>query len=331
MPRTIIVSDLHVDTWDDQPYGQGDRRKPKLQHWFDFLDFCEQKAVAELVINGDLMDAPPYQGNVSFTSPIARQAVERLLAYAGTHNVTYVYGNHDIGISGLRCTRDASLAGLKNVNLIYPDYTLDTGTSAVLIQHGHLYDPFLLAYVRDLDVRTYLLSGGQDFQWVQQRRNPATGAQIKPPGVASPAAINLPAQPESNIFRAIGAAEQAAPTTKQEMDKAGNWLQRLKDGAFRKVTGEVKNAIWREAAKDICEDFLGRRNPPLVYCTMGHTHVPDTYQFDVSGKPCIYFNSGTWTGAGDAEEDRAHATYLDLREDGKLWIQDWIRDPYLGP
>jgi hypothetical protein len=81
-PNTIIVSDLHVDTWDGRRYGRGERRKTKLQHWCDFLDWCENEQVNELIVNGDLTDAPPYEGNISFRRQTERLAIERLLAYA---------------------------------------------------------------------------------------------------------------------------------------------------------------------------------------------------------------------------------------------------------
>jgi predicted phosphodiesterase len=68
-------------------------------------------------------------------------------------------------------------------------------------------------------------------------------------------------------------------------------------------------------------------NRPVIYCVMGHTHVPDTAEARISRRRCIYFNSGTWTGKGETVEDRQHATYLDVDEDGKVWVQDWIRNP----
>jgi hypothetical protein len=194
-----------------------------------------------------------------------------------------------------------------------------------------MHDPALWLYVRDLDVRTYLLSDGQAFQWVQQRRDPTTGERLKTPGVGSPAAVRLGPEVQNNIYYAVQAAEKATPPSKRDLETARKWVDHLKAGLIRKVTGETKNYIWREAAEDVFRDYLkGHQDPrPIIYCVMGHTHVPDKHEMDVNGKHCIYFNSGTWTGAGDGEEDRAYATYLDVREDGKIWMQDWIHDPYL--
>ena len=331
MPRTIIVSDLHVDTWDDEKYGAGERSKTKLDHWRDFLGWCTEKRVDELVINGDLMDAPPYEGNVSFTSPIARQAVEELLAHARAHKVTYVYGNHDIGISGIRCTADANVSPLQNVSLYYPDYVLLTQSSTLLIQHGHLFDPALLLYIRDLTLRTYLRSKFQAFQWVQQRRDTKTGLRISPPGVASPATINLGPASGDNVYYAIRLTDVVAPPAPEDANAARRFIRNLKRGVVTKISESVKHYLWWEAAKGIFEDYCAQPNvqTSVIYCVMGHTHVPDTGETTVDGNHCIYFNSGTWTGAGQNTEDRQHATYLDVRETGKVWIQDWIRDPYL--
>jgi UDP-2,3-diacylglucosamine pyrophosphatase LpxH len=338
----MIVSDLHVDTWDERLYGQGARRKKKLDHWADFLAFCEQASVDEVIIDGDLMDAPPYEGNVSFTSEIAREAVRLLLDYASKHSVTYVFGNHDIGISGIRCDRGKTPLGLTDMCLVYPRYAVQTDpitdankatASTVLIQHGHLYDPAMVLYVSDLTVRTYILSGGQAYQWGMQRRNLETGARLKDPGVGTPAAVNLAMQPESNIYYAIRDAAKAAPPTKRDLERARRWIDHMKDDVVKKVGGEVKSYIWREAAEDIFKDYAAGRGKNdsrrVIYCVMGHTHVPDKHEMDVDGRHCIYLNSGTWTGAGAAEEDRAYATYLDLRDDGTVWIQDWIRNPHL--
>jgi len=287
--RTVIVSDLHVDTWDNRKYGRGDRRKTKLKHWCDFLDWCEAKDVDELVINGDLTDAPPYRGNVSFASSIERRAIARLIAYAGRRQVTYVYGNHDIGISGIRCHRNSTLPPLRNVNLIYPDYVLRTGGSTILIQHGHLFDPVLWLYVRDLTLRTYIRSDFQAFQWVQQRRHPRTGRRLRDPGVDSPARINLGPDADNNVYYAIRLTDTLAPPSKKEVGLAQTWISRLRGRVNRKLAGKVKHYLWWEAAKKVCKDYLRKAGDhrPVLYCVMGHTHVPDTGETQIRGKHCI--------------------------------------------
>jgi len=97
-----------------------------------------------------------------------------------------------------------------------------------------------------------------------------------------------------------------------------------------RVGESAKHYLWWEAAKDVFEGYLAQVTVerPLVCCIMGHTHVPDTAEAEIKGKHCVYFNSGTWLGSGETVEDRQHATYLDVRETGKVWVQDWIRNPH---
>jgi len=326
MPRTIIVSDLHVDTWGDELHGEGARRKSKFAHWADLLDWCAARN-AELVIVGDLMDAPPYRGEQCFTTGPAREAVERLLAFAKDHRVTYIYGNHDIGISGLRCPAGSGIAALRETGLWYPRYTLSIAGSIVLLEHGHFYDPALILYMRDLARRTYLPSHFESFQLVQQRRDPRTGDRLQHPGVAPPTTVDLTRGVDNNVFGAIQVTDFESPTPEPEKRTARSFLDRLKRGAVLKAGKALKHYLWWEAAKDIFADYLAAApKPKILYCVMGHTHVPDTGKITIADVPCLYFNSGTWTCAGDTPESRSYATYLDVRADGKVWAQDWIWD-----
>jgi len=331
-PRTVIVSDLHVDTWGAEKYGRGDRRKTKLDHWRDFLDWCAANAVDELILNGDLMDAPPYKGNDCFTTDPARQAVESLLAYAKDHPVTYIYGNHDIGLSGLRCLAGASLPALATINLLYPYHNLTVADSTFLLQHGHFYDPAILLYVKDLTERTYLQSHFQAFQWVQQRRDPMTGKQIQRPGVAPPSTLDLGLSPSGNSYEAMQVTNNLESPTHQMKQSTDAFFRKLAQGLVHKVADSVKHYLWWEASKQIFGGYLSSSNPrpKTLYSLLGHTHVPDTGETKVGRVRCLYFNSGTWTCAGTRPKDRSYATYLDIRDTGTLWAQDWIWDRYEG-
>jgi UDP-2,3-diacylglucosamine pyrophosphatase LpxH len=327
MSHTIIVSDLHVDTWPPaETYGEPGREKTKLDHWRDFLNWCAEQNADELIINGDLLDAPPYKGEECFTTGPAREAVDALLAYAKNHRVTYIYGNHDIGISGLRCPAGAGIAALHGTGLLYPKHSVAVGGSVILLEHGHFYDPVLILYARDLLKRTYLPGQFEALQWVQQRRDPVSGDRIKDPGVAAPTTVDLSRGVENNIFGAILMTDFESPTPEDEKKTARSFLDRLKRGVVLKAGKAVKHYLWWEAAQDIFKRYLaqGQLKPQTLYCVMGHTHVPDTGTTTANGVKCIYLNSGTWTCAGDTPKDRSYATYLDVRETGKVWAQDWI-------
>lgn len=88
--KTIVVSDLHVDTWD----GKVVNGKDKLEHFFDFLEWIEP-FTETFVINGDLFDAPPKGDSII---PTYEKIVMRLLEFAKGKNFYYFIGNHDIGL-----------------------------------------------------------------------------------------------------------------------------------------------------------------------------------------------------------------------------------------
>lgn len=336
MCRAIIVSDLHIDTWSDvERYGEGARERTKLEHWCDLLQWCDENRVEELIVNGDLMDAPPYEGNVSLTSAAACKALTALMDYASKRSVTYVFGNHDIGISGIRCDFNPGLAPLRNVSLQYPHRPpLHTDVSTILIQHGHLYDPALWLYVRDLTIRTYVNSGYEAFNLTQQRRDPGAG-QPRPAdrrvGVDSPAVIKLGAQPGNTLEQDIEQAVAADPPSKSERDSAKRFLKRLRTGVNRAVRRKVTHYFWREAAREVLRDFTAQHPADRAfYCIMGHTHVPDRFDDVINGRQCHYLNSGTWVGSGKEIQDRQCATYLYVDANGKVTAQDWIWDRKVG-
>jgi UDP-2,3-diacylglucosamine pyrophosphatase LpxH len=212
---------------------------------------------------------------------------------------------------------------------------MGTAGSVILLEHGHFYDPALILYTRDLLKRTYLPSQFEALQWVQQRRDPETGERIKDPGVAPPTTVDLSLAPEkqkNNVYWATRATSELLPATRQMRESAAAFLRKLRAGVFHKVADSVKHYLWWPAAQDIFEHYFeqGQPKPQTLYCVMGHTHVPDTGETSVEGVLCIYFNSGAWTCAGEAPKDRSYATYLDLREDGRVWAQDWVWDRWEG-
>jgi len=52
MSRTIIVSDLHIDTWDGREIGK--TGKKKHEHFLEFLDRCERAGIREFADFGDV-------------------------------------------------------------------------------------------------------------------------------------------------------------------------------------------------------------------------------------------------------------------------------------
>lgn len=321
MSRTIIVSDLHADTWTDRKIrGTG---KDKKQHFFEFLDWCEGAHIRELIINGDLMDLPPYKGQFAFAAGpcIARDVVERLAAFAASVPLTYVFGNHDIGVSGYRSMGDNSIPPFQNVNFCYPNYVVnDYPGTAILVEHGHFCDPALILYVRDLADRTYIDSKFEAFNWAMQRRDVKLPSERVKPGLLTPA----DPQPGENAYY-VAKQDQQPLRKRSPWSRFRAWLWRLCD----KATVKPRMEWWWDAALREMGSYLEKTTAengvvkPVLYQIYGHTHRADARDAQplTAGVSGVYINAGTWT------EEVDQGWYLDVDENGKVWLQDWINEP----
>jgi len=319
--RTIIVSDLHADTWTDRKIRS--TGKDKKQHFFEFLDWCGGAGIRELIINGDLMDLPPYEGQFAFPvgQSVARDVVVELEKLASNVQVTYVFGNHDIGVSGFRSMGCNSIPGLRNVNFCYPNYVIDDyAETTILVEHGHFCDPALIFYVRDLAKRTYIKIDFEAFNWVMQRRDPQSPSTRVTPGLLQPANV----QPGDNAY-------QVAKQDQQPLQSPSIWsriwarLWRFGDQATVKPRMEL---WWREAIEEMRKYIEktkseGGKIKPVLYQIYGHTHRADARDAQQlpGGVSGIYINAGTWTDEVD------QGWYLDVDANGKVWLQDWINEP----
>jgi UDP-2,3-diacylglucosamine pyrophosphatase LpxH len=326
MDRTIIVSDLHVDTWTARKIRA--TGKTKKEHFFELLDWCEGAKVREFVINGDVMDLPPYEGQSTFCPgpSIARDVVERLIAFAAKVPVAYIYGNHDIGISGYRSMGRQGISWLSSANFIYPNYVIDDYAQAtILVEHGHFADPFILLYLRDLADRTYIESKFEAFQWAMQRRDPQKPLVRVEPGVGlAPVGVT----PGENAYYAARAGQ--APLPKE------TWLThvvaRLKAWGARKVEKPTMERWWRAAIDGLRQyvakvESEGKRPKPAVYMIYGHTHRADPRCAPGDAVPLADGVSGYYINAGTWAESVDEGWYIDIDPTGKPWLQDWINEP----
>lgn len=122
--KLIVVSDLHVDRWQEEA---------TFQQFEDFLVYVRREGHT-LVVNGDLLDLPPVEGEeVSASSKRALLALLQV-PLVGVRLV-YVVGNHDIAFRGW----PVDLGGL--VRIVYPVEDVTQGGRRIHIEHGHYYDP----------------------------------------------------------------------------------------------------------------------------------------------------------------------------------------------
>jgi UDP-2,3-diacylglucosamine pyrophosphatase LpxH len=287
--KTLILSDLHLDTWTDAAL---------------FVDFLRAKGptTKALYINGDLLDMPPARDmDVCPPGSPVDQAMAALIAFAGQPDtrLVYVVGNHDIGISGLRINYGFQLPWLGGIAVTYPRVHIPTPTGGIVVEHGHFYDPSLALYAGDLMLGTYFgeartakaaeIAAGLIRK--MQRRNPVTAEPVARPGDLTP-----PAAPPTGC-RGIG---------------------RNIVNAILKRTGPVFDTftpeLWRQAAKTAVDDYNKTAAPDKRASTIvfGHTHMADAFTWDTGEK---YFNDGSWT--------HDNRDYLELDEHGVITRHTW--------
>ncbi len=311
----VLISDLHIDTWDRAVGGRANREA-------EFLTFLQAIArnTMELYINGDLFDTPPnpedtWHGNgFDLTGSVLPKYENVLGAICDLNNmrplpvlVTLLYGNHDMGTSGLRydlvrrpdlVTRfrvPFNTAWYPNLVIGVPHAPGNEGqeTFRFYVDHGHFYDPVLFLYLRDFVVavlRRDLRRAMTTLVLSVQRRSSEQQA-IPRPGIA--------------------------PSRQETRDqRIAHWLVRYR---------------WRWKARRVLiersrqETHLGNR--PLAGALFGHTHLPDSYTYRTgAARGMTYVNTGDWMG------DTGHGTYTVLRQEGVVVQYDWLdrqkRAPY---
>jgi UDP-2,3-diacylglucosamine pyrophosphatase LpxH len=334
MKRTILVSDLHVESWDEDRL-IGPKRRTRKEHFFKFLDWCQNDGdVQELIINGDLMDMPPYKGFLAFQDEnrIPSQVIRRLLEFAKTKPITFIAGNHDIAMGAFRHLGAADPTFRTNINFWYPQYVLHQGDSTILIEHGHSQDPLFRRYRKDLLRLLYPKDNFESLAFAFQRRIEENSKPLQKAGVIQP----VPVEPGKNAYWTIRDKESFLP-------EPTLW-SKIKD-AFVDIGDEMTEPqrmgyfFWRakrQMRKYIsdCRSRPDETMKPTLYQLYGHTHCADARgahdkedekekmdMFTLDGVRCIYINSGSWIGDSD------DGWYVDINEDGKAWLQEWINEP----
>jgi len=293
----LVLSDLHVDTWDGDMLGQ------RTQALDDILKWGESN-VDRLILNGDLLDAPPHPNNQKdpmFLAVPRLWPAEDVAPSENRHDPKVVIapgilqsrfmpalmrlqsfgkptlgtiGNHDIGINGFRTV----LPGSKTSNWV-PGILFETDDRCrcVFMEHGHLHDPILWVYVSysliDLLVRGDSSSGGQ------------RGGRV-------------------------GKAGGATARTQDINTKSGTF-DRVSDHKEKLSVGErVTRFAFRMAAYRRYRELRLRYRADgieIVAVLMGHTHIPDRFQLT---KDTVYVNIGDWAG------NKEHQTFVTISGDG---------------
>lgn len=143
----IILSDVHIDEW---PGELPSAYEAKKQAFMDFLRWVRTDSDADhLVINGDMLDIPQKDGK-----PLLPDYYDLLCSlrdiYRSGIGISYIIGNHDAGILAIS-------SEMQNApfTIHYPSLRLRSGDRHFVIEHGHLLDTWLWAYVNHRLMKTH--------------------------------------------------------------------------------------------------------------------------------------------------------------------------------
>jgi Calcineurin-like phosphoesterase len=294
----LVLSDLHVDTWEDEVLTSRTLALESLLTW-------GEDHVQRLILNGDLLDAPPHPNNqkdpkflmVPFgwpgtkvedaenrhsKVPLAPGALQtrfmpsllRLQSF-GKPTISTI-GNHDIGVNGLRTV----LPKARVANWA-PGLLFESGEKSkyVFMEHGHSHDPILWVYVAysliDLLVRGDSSAAGQ------------RGGRVGKAGGASNRTKDVNVKP--GTFESV--------SVHKEKLSPGERLTRFayRMAAYRRLRN-LRFRYRREGIK-------------IVAIMMGHTHIPDRFQLS---KDTVYVNIGDWAG------NKEHQTFALIKNEGEI-------------
>ncbi len=305
--EVVVVSDLHVDTWDRAAEG----RQAREHSFFEFINTIA-RTTKQLVVNGDLLDTPPNPIDTREGGIFPKY--ESIIAAFGALNnkapipvpVTILYGNHDMATSGLRYDLGKPPQLLRRFHVPfnmswYPNIVLGVPVNRMnegqeehrfYLDHGHFYDPALLLYLRDFvfaALRNDLRSAMTTLTLAGQRRSSEREGIPRPGLVAS------------------------RPGTLDQ--QVGHWIVRYR---------------WRWKSRRVLiqrnQEEIEQGHRALTGALFGHTHLPDRYTYRTGrAKGMTYINTGDWMG------DTGHGTYTIITQDGIIMQHDWINKENRAP
>lgn len=327
--KTVIVSDLHIDTWNNSNKIAG---RSKMNHFLDFLEWIEP-FTCRFIINGDLLDAPARDNG--YLLPDHHKMVSKLVSLTSNMKVFYFVGNHDISFWGLKVNN------FRNLHVMYPyypyvyicsdpfDHRADNyrNKSFIHIEHGHFHDPVLNLYIQNMVQSSY----------------PRKGLIEKLKRILSIGG-------EEHQGLDIGSLNHVAVMAAQRRDARGNKVQPLgvnRPGMYDHIEKSLWKKMaplvakyytpynWREKARETLErfykDYPSMNIKAIVF---GHTHVPDEHVITYKDRSALYLNSGDWNEPTWSEDpDTHHASFVILDANGNPVrgpegnaVRDWIAE-----
>lgn len=318
--RLIAISDVHVDIWQEH---DPDSFAEKSQAFLDFLTWVRDGSGAEhFAVVGDLLDVP--QMDHSPILPRYRDVMQLLwdIVLSGI-KVHYIPGNHDAGLVGL----DVAMTH-PAFDLVYPGITVPCGDLLVRLEHGHLMDAWLWAFMQYKTSHVAAIPPAEAMAHFgstcdyQVPAIPATAfvydtvyeaLQWRPLEVGFSDAdkrlgITVMSQHLSDTFGDVadnGELPDGHEEILAKLDSLGLTVEQVQRGdrlpdealsLFMPIgTRYYSRLPWRRAAKCRMRALLAEA-PGTCALIMGHTHYVDKFHWDEGGTPCVYANTGTWGG-----------------------------------
>jgi UDP-2,3-diacylglucosamine pyrophosphatase LpxH len=320
--RLIAISDVHLDTWRQ---GDPDSVVDKTRAFLEFLDWVRDGSGAEhFAIVGDLLDVPQFDHSPIL--PRYRDVLLHLWAIVQSGiRVYYIAGNHDAGLVGL----DVAMAH-PPFELVYPGVTVNCEGLQVRLEHGHLMDAWLWAYMQYKASHVAAVPPGRAMAHftagcdIESPSLPAVtfiydtiydALQWRPleVGFTLPEkmlGITVMSQHLDDTFADVADAGELPRGHDKILDAvaaAGLTVEQLKQGRdlpdsiaelFWPIGERYYSVLpWRRAAQ--CRmRALRQESTEIQGLITGHIHHEDLFRWDEDGTPCVYANCGTWSGQG---------------------------------
>jgi len=339
--RLIAISDIHLDTWREQdPPGF----EAKKTAFLEFLDWVrEGSGCQHFAIVGDLLDVPQLDH-----SPVLPRFHE---VAAALWNIMrsgikfhYVVGNHDAGLIGL----DVAMAHPPG-ELAYPGLSVRCGGLDVWLEHGHIMDAWLWAF---LQYRASHLAEVPPAQATQHFLPSCSGSPQATPASAfiyetiyeamqwrpmesgftadeKRLGLRVMSQHLDDDFADVAASappDRLREQIETDLQRLGLTVQDLQTrtdlpnealALFMMVGARYYSVLpWRRAAKCRLRELRDRLGPQVRGLIMGHVHEVDCYHWESDGQTLAYANCGTWLtdGGGFVMVDQG-----DLRAFERRW------------
>lgn len=317
--KAIVVSDVHVDEW---PKELPDDHRAKRRALIDFLTWVRDESGADLVVvNGDMVDIP-QKGDEPFLPTFFDIFDIFFDMYRSGINIVYLVGNHDAGIPSLFLGREYPLTPPQ------PFVLIRSGDRCIAVEHGHLVDAWLWAYVQ---LRVSLLTPpappelmkhfttpglvpSDRYQpiWSSVGQHVFESLQWRPNGLEFTdeemrlglslmvqnldedfADVRDNTEPFRQRERALAALNEDGLTPDDLRTPA-----QIPDAALKhfRTLGDVyySRIPWRRAARNRLRQIRHVFNHDPDSIIFGHIHKADHHQWEEDGQAHHYYNDGSW-------------------------------------